>query len=131
MLPISTLSPDHEMATIGVVLAIMPRSPWLASLGCTKNAGVPVEAKVAASFWSDMAALADAGHDHAPLARGQHLDGLAERLPQLLLLQRRLQQRSSLRFPAPERAPPTDGGQPVAGTGRSFPFATAFACRLN
>src|SRR5262249_23044519 len=27
---------------------IMPRSPWLASLGCTKKAGVPVEAKVAA-----------------------------------------------------------------------------------
>ena len=22
----------------------MPRSPWLASAGCTKNAGVPVEA---------------------------------------------------------------------------------------
>ncbi len=30
---------------------IMPRSPWLASLGCTKNAGVPVEANVAATFW--------------------------------------------------------------------------------
>ena len=27
---------------------IMPRSPWLASAACTKNAGVPVEAKVAA-----------------------------------------------------------------------------------
>ena len=26
----------------------MPRSPWLASPGCTKNAGVPVEARVAA-----------------------------------------------------------------------------------
>ena len=31
---------------------IMPRSPWLASLGCTKKAGVPVEAKVAAIFWA-------------------------------------------------------------------------------
>ena len=51
MLPISTLSPDQEMATIASSWAIMPRSPWLASLGCTKNAGVPVEAKVAASFW--------------------------------------------------------------------------------
>src|SRR5262245_59201655 len=26
----------------------MPRSPWLASAGCTKNEGVPVEASVAA-----------------------------------------------------------------------------------
>ena len=30
--------------------AIMPRSPWLASAGCTKNAGVPVDASVAASL---------------------------------------------------------------------------------
>ena len=30
--------------------AIMPRSPWLASLGCTKKAGVPVEARVAATL---------------------------------------------------------------------------------
>ncbi len=28
----------------------MPRSPWLASAGCTKKAGVPVEASVAAVF---------------------------------------------------------------------------------
>ncbi len=28
----------------------MPRSPWLASLGCTKYAGVPVEESVAATF---------------------------------------------------------------------------------
>ena len=36
---------------------IMPRSPWLASLGCTKKAGVPVEAKVAAILrptWPDL-----------------------------------------------------------------------------
>ena len=36
---------------------IMPRSPWLASLGCTKNAGVPVEARVAATLrptWPDL-----------------------------------------------------------------------------
>ena len=35
----------------------MPRSPWLASLGCTKKAGVPVEAKVAAILrptWPDL-----------------------------------------------------------------------------
>ena len=51
MLPSSTLSPDHDSATIASSPVIMPRSPWLASLGCTKKAGVPVEAKVAASFW--------------------------------------------------------------------------------
>ena len=36
---------------------IMPRSPWLASPGCTKKAGVPVDAKVAATFrptWPDL-----------------------------------------------------------------------------
>ena len=36
---------------------IMPRSPWLASPGCTKKAGVPVEAKVAAILrptWPDL-----------------------------------------------------------------------------
>ena len=35
----------------------MPRSPWLASAGCTKNAGVPVLASVAAIFvamWPDL-----------------------------------------------------------------------------
>ena len=42
------------MASSGV---IMPRSPWLASLGCTKKAGVPVEANVAAILrptWPDL-----------------------------------------------------------------------------
>ena len=36
---------------------IMPRSPWLASAECTKKAGVPVEAKVAAilrATWPDL-----------------------------------------------------------------------------
>ena len=35
----------------------MPRSPWLASLGCTKKAGVPVDAKVDAilrATWPDL-----------------------------------------------------------------------------
>ena len=35
----------------------MPRSPWLASPGCTKKAGVPVEASVAAilrATWPDL-----------------------------------------------------------------------------
>ena len=36
---------------------IMPRSPWLASAACTKKAGVPVEARVAAilrPIWPDL-----------------------------------------------------------------------------
>ena len=35
----------------------MPRSPWLASAACTKKAGVPVEASVAAilrATWPDL-----------------------------------------------------------------------------
>src|SRR5262245_22841165 len=44
----STVSPDHDSAMMTSSGVIMPRSPWLASLGCTKKAGVPVEASVAA-----------------------------------------------------------------------------------
>ena len=50
MLPSSTVSPDQEKARIMSCLVIMPRSPWLASLGCTKKAGVPVEERVAATL---------------------------------------------------------------------------------
>jgi hypothetical protein len=46
-----------------IARAIMPRSPWLASAGCTKCAGVPVEAKVAAILRRNMARLAHARHD--------------------------------------------------------------------
>ena len=45
----------------------MPRSPWPASAGWTKKAGVPVEARVAAIFAADMAALADTADDDAAL----------------------------------------------------------------
>jgi hypothetical protein len=44
----SSLSPLLEMASTTSAGVTMPRSPWLASAGCTKNAGVPVEARVAA-----------------------------------------------------------------------------------
>ena len=47
---ISLVSPEFEKATTTSSALIMPRSPWLASAGCTKNAGVPVEAKVAATL---------------------------------------------------------------------------------
>ena len=49
---------------------IMPRSPCEASAGWTKNAGVPVEASVAASLRAMWPGLADAGHDHAALGSG-------------------------------------------------------------
>ena len=44
----SVLSPLLEMASTRSCGVTMPRSPWLASAGCTKKAGVPVEASVAA-----------------------------------------------------------------------------------
>ena len=46
----STVSPDQDMATTTSSGTIMPRSPWLASAGWTKKAGVPVDASVAATL---------------------------------------------------------------------------------
>ncbi len=54
---ISPDSPLFEMAITTSLVLTMPRSPWLASPGWTKNAGVPVLAKVAAIFlpiWPDL-----------------------------------------------------------------------------
>ena len=42
------VSPEFDKARIASLDPIMPRSPWLASTGCTNCAGVPVEARVAA-----------------------------------------------------------------------------------
>src|SRR6185437_6980271 len=53
----SAVSPDQDSAMITSLLAIMPRSPWLASPGWTKSAGVPVEEKVEAILrptWPDL-----------------------------------------------------------------------------
>ena len=53
----SALSPDHETAMTTSPFCTMPRSPWLASVAWTKNAGRPVEAKVAAILrptWPDL-----------------------------------------------------------------------------
>ena len=44
----SSLSPLFEIASTTSVFCTMPRSPWLASAGCTNSAGVPVDANVAA-----------------------------------------------------------------------------------
>ncbi|MNG25893.1 hypothetical protein D3C84_1108080 [compost metagenome] len=45
---ISSLSPELEMAMMRSPAEIIPRSPWLASPGWRKKAGVPVLARVAA-----------------------------------------------------------------------------------
>ena len=53
----SALSPELDSATITSSSVIMPRSPWLASAGWTKKAGVPVLASVEAillATWPDL-----------------------------------------------------------------------------
>ena len=44
--------PELEKASIQSFLAILPRSPWLASAGWTNCAGVPVEENVAAILFA-------------------------------------------------------------------------------
>ena len=44
----SSVRPELDSAMNTSCAVTMPRSPWLASAGCTKKAGVPVEASVAA-----------------------------------------------------------------------------------
>ena len=46
----SSLSPEFDSAITTSPAVIIPRSPWLASAGCIKKAGVPVLARVAAIF---------------------------------------------------------------------------------
>ncbi len=63
----SPVSPEFERAITTSLRVIMPRSPWLASPGCTKKAGVPVLASVAASFAANVSGFAHAGnHDPSP-----------------------------------------------------------------
>ncbi|OBX37267.1 hypothetical protein A8U91_01625 [Halomonas elongata] len=53
----SAVSPECDSARTTSPGVIMPRSPWLASPGCTKKAGVPVLARVAAilpPMWPDL-----------------------------------------------------------------------------
>ncbi len=66
-------------------LAIMPRSPWLASAGWTKKAGVPVEASVAAILAPICAAFADAGDDDPAADRGNQLDRVGESFGQTVV----------------------------------------------
>ena len=48
MVSSSAVSPELEIASTTSFGVIMPRSPWLASPGWTKKAGLPVLARVAA-----------------------------------------------------------------------------------
>ncbi len=53
----SSVSPEFDSSSTTSSGVIMPRSPWPASAAWTKNAGVPVEASVAASLramWPDL-----------------------------------------------------------------------------
>src|SRR3954469_15221680 len=53
----SSLEPEYEMAMNTSPPSTMPRSPWLASAGCTKYAGVPVLDSVEAilrAMWPDL-----------------------------------------------------------------------------
>ncbi len=57
MVSSSPVSPEFEMAMKTSRSVTMPRSPCAASAGCTKKAGVPVEASVAAilrPMWPDL-----------------------------------------------------------------------------
>ena len=46
----SSLLPEFDRKITTSLDVIMPKSPWLASAGCIKKLGVPVLAKVEASF---------------------------------------------------------------------------------
>ena len=57
MVRISSVSPELDSSSTTSLSLTMPRSPWLASPGCRKKAGVPVEARVAAilvAMWPDL-----------------------------------------------------------------------------
>ena len=60
----SSVSPLYETASTTSPRTSMPRSPWLPSPACRKNAGVPVLAKRGGDLAADDARLADAGDDH-------------------------------------------------------------------
>ena len=57
MVSSSSVSPEFDMPARRRRAVIMPMSPWIASAGCRKNAGVPVLASVAAillPMWPDL-----------------------------------------------------------------------------
>ncbi len=68
MVRISSVSPEFDSASTASSRVIMPTSPWLASPGCMKNAGVPVLARVAAILPPMCPDLPMPGDDDAPAA---------------------------------------------------------------
>ena len=94
----------------------MPRSPWLASAAWTKNAGVPVEAKVAAilrPIWPDLPSPVTISR---PLALRMQIDGRGERRAEVGLQRRR--DRGDAAGLGIERAQGRlDGGVGVIGAG--------------
>ena len=61
---------------------IMPRSPWLASLGWMKKEGVPVDERVERNLAADVARLAHAGSRNAAPGVPDQLEGDDEVLPE-------------------------------------------------
>ena len=95
---------------------IMPRSPWLASAACTKKAGVPVEASVAAilrATWPDLPSPVTMTR---PLACADQVDGGGKGRPERALQGRR--DRADAADPGIERAQRRlNGGVRVFGAG--------------
>ena len=78
------VSPLCESATTTSSGCTTPRSPWMASAGCRKKAGVPVLDERRRDLPRDDARLAHAGDDHAAAAVAQQLDGADEALVEAL-----------------------------------------------
>ena len=77
MLPSSTLSPDQDIATITSSRVIMPRSPWLASLGVHEEGRRAGRGEGGGELLADVPALADAADDDAALGGGKNANGRA------------------------------------------------------
>ena len=106
-------------------LAIMPRSPWLASLGCTKNAGVPVEAKVAASFWPTWPLLPMPVTITRPLAPDSNSTASPNAWPSCWC-QRRPQRDQALAFQLQGARRRLHGDRPIAGHGAQLSLRHCF-----
>ena len=81
--------PDFDSARMTSPSAIMPRSPWLASLACTKKAGAPVEAKVAAIFLATCPDLPMPVQITRPLAANSRSTAFSKASPRVSACRRR------------------------------------------
>ena len=96
----------------------MPRSPWLASAGCTKKAGVPVEAKVAAILRPTWPDLPMPGDDHPALAARISSTAAVKAAPERLELRPRARDAAALGLERPQRR-----GNGVVGSSLPDDFA--------